>query len=239
MNIKSIGVIKLAKYYYLKLFKEGRFIKSSIRCQHTWLGNDYGGFFVCDKLLNQQSIVYSFGIGCDISFSSDLISKYGCTVYAFDPTPKSVQWVHRQPLPKGFVFTDCGISSISGLTKFFLPKNPKFVSGSIINHSNVSQDEFIMVKMSALSDIAQKLKHDKIDILKIDIEGFEYEVLDSILDSGLSIDQILIEFHYRFIPDGKEKTIAAIKKLNNYGYEIFAISRSFNEVSFIKREILN
>lgn len=239
MSLKSIGVIQNIKYYYIKIFKEGRYIKKKIKCSHFWLGNDYGGFFVCDKFLNQQSIVYSFGIGCDISFSCDLLSKFGCTVYGFDPTPMSVQWVHNQALPRGFVFMDYGISSITGLTKFYLPKNPKFVSGSLISHSNVSHQDFVMVKMSTLGDIAKKLNHDKIDILKIDIEGYEYEVLDSVLSSGLIIDQILIEFHYRFVPDGKEKTINAIKKLEKHGYEIFAISRSFNEVSFIKREILN
>jgi len=34
------------------------------------------------------AVVYSLGIGEDISFDLALIEKYGARVHAFDPTPK-------------------------------------------------------------------------------------------------------------------------------------------------------
>jgi len=37
-------------------------------------------------LLNEQSIVYSLGVGDLIDFDLDLINDYGLTVHAFDPT---------------------------------------------------------------------------------------------------------------------------------------------------------
>ena len=42
--------------------------------------------------------------------------------------------------------------------------------------------------------------HDSIDLLKIDIEGFEYEVLQSCLEERIPIKQICVEFH-DFFPE--------------------------------------
>ena len=93
--------------------------------------------------------------------------------------------------------------------------------------------------MKSLSDIISELGHNRIDVLKMDIEGAEYRVLDSILASGIPIDQIVVEFHDRFFEDGRLKTMDAVKKLRDHGYEIFGISDSFEEVSFINKKVLS
>jgi phosphoserine phosphatase len=68
----------------------------------------------------------------------------------------------------------------------------------------------------------------------MDIEGSEYAVIDSIIESPLTIYQLLIEFHDRLFDDGYSQTQNAIKKLNKAGYQVFAVSDSLQEVSFIK-----
>ena len=120
---------------------------------------------------------------------------------------------------------------------FFLPNDINLISGSIIKQLNVNEAEKIIVEMKTWQDIFYSLGHNKIDIIKMDIEGAEYEILDSILDSSIKVDQFLIEFHERFSVDGKDKSIKAIKKLKNHGFEIFAISDTFEEISFIKKTI--
>ena len=57
------------------------------------LGSDYGDWFIPIHLLNEQSICYCFGAGEDISFDIELIRHYGCHVYTFDPTPRSIEHV--------------------------------------------------------------------------------------------------------------------------------------------------
>ena len=37
-----------------------------------------------------------------------------------------------------------------------------------------------------------------IDVIRMDIEGAEYEVLENILNNRISVDQILSEFHDRY-----------------------------------------
>ena len=80
----------------------------------------------------------------------------------------------------------------------------------------------------------ESLSHNHIDILKMDIEGAEYDVIDDILSSNIAIKQILVEFHHRFPNVGLKKTKETIKKLNNFGYRIFHISNNGEDYSFIK-----
>jgi len=208
-------------------------------CANAWYGNTYGGFYVCCHLLNESSIVYSFGIGEYISFDMDICKYHNCNVYGFDPTPKSIRWVKGSNPPAKFHFSDYGIGSKTGPVDFYLPINPKHVSGSVLIQSNVDLKEKVTVQMKSISDIASELGHTHIDVLKMDIEGAEYDVIEDILTSGISIDQILIEFHDRFVENGRAKTKKAVNSLKDHGFEIFAVSDSFEEVSFVNTRILH
>jgi FkbM family methyltransferase len=212
-------------------------IKIDVKCKNKWYGNIYGGFYVSTQFLGPNSIIYSFGIGEDISFDKAIIKNHNCNVFGFDPTPKSIMWIKNQDLPANFNFYDFGIGNKSGFVDFYLPKNPEYISGSYIIQNNVNSLEKIVVKMKSFEDIINELGHKHIDILKMDIEGAEYDVIDSILNTKIPINQFLIEFHDRLFENGKVQTQEVIGKLKSNGYGIFAISDSFEEISFIKYDL--
>ena len=213
-------------------------LRRGINVRTNWYGNEYGGFFVCPDSLNENSVVYSFGIGEDVSFDIDIINRHSCSVFGFDPTPKSIKWVdnQRSKLPSKFNFFDYGLGDKTGPIIFYLPKNREHVSGSYVQQDNVDTMQAIEVQMKSLKDIAAQLGHKKIDVLKMDIEGAEYKVLESVIESGVPINQILIEFHERFFDNGKELTTRIVDLMKSKSYEIFAISDTFEEVSFIKKD---
>lgn len=222
--------------YNFKRFKFNH-IKTKINCDKKWFGNDYGGFYINPKFVTEKSIIYSIGIGEDISFDLSLIKEFDCNVYGFDFTPKSIEWISNNDFDSKFKFYNYGIGTETKTTKFFFPKNMNNVSGSLINQKNTNSEKSIDVKVKSLSDIMNDHNHKKIDILKLDIEGYEYELLESINFTNLHVNQILIEFHERFFTDGKVKTLKIIEILSTYGFEIFAISNSFEEVSFINKRL--
>ena len=201
---------------------------------HQWYGNKYGGFFVCPDDLTENSIVYSFGLGEDISFDEAILAQHHCKVFGFDPTPKSLAWLRSTKQPTGFSFFDFGLNNNSGEVTFNLPKKKEYVSGSIINHSNVTSENSVTVQMKSLTDISEQFGHKHISILKMDIEGSEYAVIDTILSTPIKIDQILLEIHERFFPDGKDKTKKLLDSLHQHGYKLFATSETFEELSFIR-----
>ena len=219
----------------LKYLLQGKYIPIyQVKREKQWIGNSYGGFYLANNSTNKGSIIYSIGIGEDVSFDLEIIEKYGCNVFAFDPTPKSVSWVNKNVSNNNFNFSPTGISKEKGSRLFYLPKDNKHVSGSLEKISTINQEMAVKLDFDTLKNQMKKNNHHKIDLLKMDIEGSEYDVIDSIINDNIEVNQILVEFHPHLIQNGRKKTKNSIKKLESYGYKCFARSNSFLEYSFIK-----
>jgi len=182
------------------------------------------------------SILYSFGVGMDVSFDLAMIERFGLTVHAFDPTPRSIEWVAGQKLPEQFVFHPYGLAAEDGELKMFAPEDPKHVSYSILPEPGQA-GEAISMPVYQLDTIAEMLGHDKVDIVKIDVEGAEYEIIDRLAELRTDVTQLLIEFHHIHKKGvSKQATARAIRQLNDLGYRVFYISVSGAEYSFLRGE---
>jgi FkbM family methyltransferase len=210
-----------------------------IQCPNSFAGSEYGGWYYHPNILDENSIIFSFGIGDDASFDKELIKIFGCKVYAFDPTPQSIKWVESQSWPKNFEFYKFGLSNKDTKTDFFPPDNPNHISHTIVRNTNKIVLEPITVQMHKLSTITDLLNQKKISILKMDIEGAEYDAIDDILSTkGVFIEQILVEFHH-FLPGfSKNQTNRTIHKLKKSGYQLIKIAPSGNEFSFVHTDFL-
>ncbi|OQX97556.1 MAG: hypothetical protein B6I20_12395 [Bacteroidetes bacterium 4572_117] len=209
-----------------------KFLKVDFECKSITLGNPHADWTIVPDFLNENSVVYSFGIGYDVSFDLEIINHFDLTIYAFDPTPKSVEWVKKQNLPKQFVLKEYGLADFDGKAKFHPPENPDYVSATMLERS-YTKNEAYKVEVKTLKTIMVDLGHKEIDLLKMDIEGAEYKVVDSFIKSGIKPNQLLIEFHHRFKNVGVQQTINTVNKLREYGYSIFHISKTGEEISFM------
>ncbi|HWB18704.1 MAG TPA: FkbM family methyltransferase [Phycisphaerales bacterium] len=207
------------------------------RCASEFLGSEYGGWNVCPTNLSASSTVYSVGVGQDISFDLALISRFNLAVHAFDPTPKSIQWVKSQTLPPNFIMHEYGLAEYDGVAHFTLPR-ADFVSFSMVDHQGPRDASGSSIEIDApvfrLSTILDKLNHDHIDLLKMDIEGAELAVIRDLPNLKIPIRQLLIEFHHRI---GNRADLAAVREalatLNSLGFRLFAVSPVGKEFSFI------
>ncbi len=174
-------------------------------------------------------------MGEDISFDEELMKK-GCEVYVYDPTPKSKIFVEKKQVSSLFHFSPCGIADYDGETKFYLPDNDDYVSCTIYNRWGYDENEKkpLVVEVKKLSTLMKENGHSHIDLLKIDIEGSEYDVIDDILKEKIDIMQICVEVHHRFPGIGIGKTKDMVKKLNANGYYIVAISDTREEYTFVR-----
>lgn len=203
-----------------------------IECNTMTLGSDYGDWCFASDAINSESTIYSFGVGEDISFDLELSEKLHVTIHAFDPTPKSILWVRNQLLPANFVFHDYGLANFDGQVAFNAPENPRHVSHSILKIPSSGQ---IYVPVRTLETIMRSLGHHQIDVLKMDIEGSEYSVIDDLEKSNIRPRQVLVEFHHRFKSVGIHQTMRSIKQMKKLGYGVFFVSKTGEEVSFIFR----
>ncbi len=186
--------------------------------------------------IGKESIVYSFGIGRDISFDLALIENFGVKVFAFDPTPKSIAWLRSQKLPSGFKYFPIGLSDQDRLADFYEIDGEQSVSYSEVKlDAQVKTQSPVALRVCRFSTICEMLRHDRVDILKLDIEGSEYGVIPDVLASKIEIGQILVEFHHRHNRIRVAKTREMIKLMNQQGYLIFDVSPNGYEYSFIKQ----
>jgi FkbM family methyltransferase len=79
------------------------------------------------------------------------------------------------------------------------------------------------IKTISLETLCKENNIDFIDILKIDIEGAEYDILENTPDSFFDkIGQITVEFHDFVDPELKPRTIEIVKRMNNLGFSHIA-----------------
>lgn len=190
-------------------------------------------YAVCSEYLSSRSLVYSAGIGDDISFDLDIIKTFGSTVYGFDPSPLSIAWVEKYNLPVEFRFLPYAISDRDGTMFLYPPENPKSTSFSLVDYAKTSSSDAFEVPVRRISSIMKEFGHSHIDLLKLDIEGGEYMVLEDIAESDIRPEQIIVEFHHRFYKKGISKTKHALKLLKASGYKIVYIDPRGYVYSFI------
>ena len=207
-------------------------------------GSEYGGYAVDKSILDKNKdntiIVYSFGIGEDLSFSEGIMRDRKCEVYAFDPTPRAAEYAkkHRLSEDPRFHFFQYGISVRNDREVFYLPDNQSYVSGALEYHSGLSKNKSIEVELKTLDSLMIMLGHSKIDILKMDIEGEEFSVIDHITDKDIKPDQICLEIHDRLFRDGKQRLKKMLDTLKQNGYKLIYISDSYEELTFIRQAYL-
>jgi FkbM family methyltransferase len=192
-------------------------------------GNDYCGWGLPVGFINEKSVIADVGVGEDISFSTSLIAKFGCTVDGFDPTPRAKSHVATVNEPK-FRFHAFGLSDRTHDAEFHLPSNEGHVSGSLLSAGHL-KGETLNVKLIDVAEMFRVLDTDRIDLLKIDIEGSEYDVIGSeaFATHADRIGAVCLEFHHRWPEIGAQRTIDAVRTLAAHGFQCAWVSKATNE----------
>lgn len=184
------------------------------------VGSRYGGWIVPLCIVREDATCYSGGVGEDASFDLALAEYFGCNVVAFDPTPRAIRYAESKlcGLPR-LSFYPVGLWSKRGMLRFYAPKDPAHVSHSIVNLQRTS-DFFFEAECWSIPDAMRELGHSRIDLLKLDIEGAEYEVLGSILDSGIDVSAVCVEFDQ---PTPVRRLLKQVRDMKRASYDLVAI----------------
>lgn len=134
------------------------------------------------------------------------------------------------------IFTPIGLSSKDGIEKFFAPQVAGLRSFSKQTDQRQGESTEIFCEVFTLKSIMKRLQHNCVDLLKMDIEGFEYDVIDQMMASNTKPQCLLIEFHHLSYGIGTERTDKAVANLLAGGYNIFWISELGREYGFFLGE---
>ena len=192
-----------------------------------------GDWSLCTGAMDAGSVVYSFGVGDNVAWDLAMIRRSGCTVHAFDPTPASIEWVAQQSLPPQFVFHDWGISNFDGQLPFYPPRKAGSTHYSQERRAS-RQAHPVLGEVRRLSTIMQSLDHNHIDVLKLDVEGSEFEAVPDLLDSGIRVEQLLVEIHYHFRSRSFRAGLALIELIKQHGMRCIHVSPRGLEFTFVR-----
>jgi FkbM family methyltransferase len=171
---------------------------------------DSGGWYI--NVREPLRVIYCAGVGLDMSFEVALAKMAAEPVLVFDPSPTGIATVEKSDITN-IKFFPVGLAAHNGPIEFSLPKDAAEGSYSVVQEGV----ETIRFDCYDLGTIMNTNGDSCIDLLKMDIEGFEFDIVHQILDQRIPVRQLCVEFHSWLRPGQTYKTIA---RLYRAGYRL-------------------
>jgi FkbM family methyltransferase len=170
----------------------------------------YNNDFVC---VAENDIVFDIGFNYGF-FTLDALTYKPKKVIGFEPNPNLVKLFNRLHIDSVELYQSA-VSDKAGSTIFY----ENNFSGKSSIHSDVNSDtssNSYQVNICSFNDMAEQ--YDVIDYLKVDCEGAEYEIFESIPNEFLTnrIRKIALEFHHNI---NDIKVVNLISKIKQCGFE--------------------
>jgi len=149
--------------------------------------------------LNKKSIVFDIG-GYEGQWASDIFSKYQSEICVFEPIKEFYENIsERFSKNKKIRVFPFGLGSNNQKTEIYKNGN---VSSTYMKVSEKKET----VQFVCISDFIYDHGYKKIDLMKINIEGGEFELLEHLIEKGFigSIENIQVQFH-EFVENAKER----------------------------------
>jgi FkbM family methyltransferase len=170
----------------------------------------YNNDFVC---VAENDIVFDIGFNYGF-FTLDALTYKPKKIIGFEPNPNLVKLFNRLNIDS-VELHQSAVSNKAGSTVFY----ENNFSGKSSIHSDVNSDtssNSYQVNICSFNDMAEQ--YDVIDYLKVDCEGAEYEIFESIPNEFLTnrIRKIALEFHHNI---NDIRVVNLISKIKQCGFE--------------------
>jgi FkbM family methyltransferase len=148
--------------------------------------------------LNADSLVLDLG-GYEGQWASDIYAMYGCRIHVFEPVTKFATDIRRRfALNTRIMVHEFGLADRNDAATISIEAD----ASSMFKRGSMTC-ELKLVRASEYFE-TEGIKH--VDLMKINIEGGEYDLLDHLIESGWAkrIENIQVQFH-DFVPDAERR----------------------------------
>jgi FkbM family methyltransferase len=209
-SIEKIDKLKILKSYKYNSFEQG----AGLPIFEIFLNKEYENETV---KIQEGDIVFDIGANIGI-FSLYSICKLAKEIHCFEPGEKQFNAIKNNLSNKfnNLYINNLAVTKNKGTTKFYL-------SDSSVTNSTFAKlsDNYIEVETINIETYANNNNILKIDYLKIDCEGGEYEIIEFMNENFLreSVDKICLEYHI-FEDEDNLKLERLVNKLHKCGFII-------------------
>ena len=176
------------------------------------------------KVINANSVCID--LGANTGDISSMMAKRGATVYAFEPN--SAVYILLEEKYKNFPNVHL-IKKAAGVTNrsvnLYLHSDSheenktelSQASSLKSNKPNVSKENFEIVEELDFAEFINNFEY--IDLIKIDIEGYEIDLLNHLLDKNslTNVRKVFVETHYHKWSELEKSTLELIKRVKKFG----------------------
>ena len=194
---RKIFALTLQKPFFIsKLIFSGHSVYqiAFILAHKRWVKDRGDETFRLNYDLSESSLVVDLG-GYMGDFADNIHKKYGCKVLVFEPNPNFFEKCKErfQKNPKVQVF-NYGIADVND--DLFL--SDKADGSSFLTYTLDENKTGTLCKVRRYSDIIKELEINEIDLMKINIEGAEYPLMEHIIQQNLVsvVKNFQIQFHH-------------------------------------------
>ncbi len=180
-------------------------------------------------------------VGCNIGYYSCLWGKLNrnVSIHSIDPNPQMIERTKENMQLNGvgnYTTYNYGVGSEEALLKFYLPQRRHSLGSFVEPTKDLGKIDVSDVQVRKLKDI---ICLDDIDnaVLKIDAEGFEWEILSGIsATDATKFNYIIFEFSTENLKNSEnsDKDIFAVPFLKDYQIYRIISNGSFEPFSYIE-----
>lgn len=217
-----------------------RFQKSIGRHWREWrlptsyvrLGTRYGGWWIDSRALTPTPFLIDCGLGRDISFPTAFLARFRGRVIGIDPSPTSVEYCRAHRPDDMEVWSNAFWTRAGETLTFHLPRaeaqlplGADGISGSLDGTHAYAGGGVLQVATTALDDVLTRTGRAECDVLKLDIEGAEYEVLSDLCARGAltRVRQLLVEFHHGATHHTVADTEVTVARVQQAGFTLMHV----------------
>ena len=191
------------------------------------------------SVLSPDSIVFDFGVNQG-QFALNVIRKYGCRVFGAEPVHELFDAVERHDR---LALHRVAIGE-NGKAVELLVNDDDVLSSTVLEHGTAksvlgSEDSLRTISETCvgLNEFRQLNHVDRIDLVKVDIEGAELDLFETTSDEAFrSCAQLTVEFHDYWYPDLANRTKQAKERLCDLGFRMIRFTPNNKDVLFVNPE---
>ena len=208
------------------------------------LGTRYGGWWVFGPAIRSDPLLVDCGLGRDISFPIAFLERFGGRVVGIDPNPVAIEYA-RAHAPTGMTVRTEAFWTQSGDHITFhlprpldqLPPGADGVSGSVLASHSYAGQTALEVPTTSLAAVLAQTERQDCDVLKLDIEGAEYDVVEALCTTGelQRVRQLLVEYHHHCTDRSLQDTLGSVAHVQASGFVL--CHREDRNYIFVRRDL--